>query len=281
MKRLGRFRPSSPRRKRYQVRDFSLTQDEQIAKILVWRSLIEDNPDNYMIHPEEQLRDLEASLKRFGQVEPAVVKRCGDHFMLVAHEGVTTAARRLYTLDPLVYKHLNHYLIAVVPDHWTDADVQGYMVVSNQSSRLRVADDGKLYMLLSEQRESHFDLHSVGMSDKSYMTLQDLLQEDAHWTSHLIEATDTPKEPQKESDNPRQEHREPRQEELFSAPTPATNAQFRQLVLVMSTEAYDTLTMCFNVLREKYGLGSHADIVMHLLDSYLEHNPEMVVGGLV
>lgn len=230
-------------------------------------NLIDANPANYKYHPPEQIKDLKASLSRFGQVEPAVVKRRQERYLLVAHEGVTTAAQELWISDPVAFASLYQYLVVIVPEHWTDVDVRGYMVASNELTRLGIAQDDKLYALLTEQREQAYDLHTIGSSDEGYHMLTDLLAENTSWSELAVE------KPQPSHSVP--EEKPPQQlplEEQQRAPI----LNFRQLVLVMDSEAYEDMVMFFAVLRERLGLGSHADIVAHLIAFYKEYHPELL-----
>jgi hypothetical protein len=121
---------------------------------------------NYNKHSQAQLESLKASLRRFGQVDDAIVKALPQNkYKIVAHEGVTTAALQL--LETGECPHLAQWGITIVPDHWTETDVVGYMATSNETARLSDPDQELLAALLQEQQDAGFDLEALGSSDES------------------------------------------------------------------------------------------------------------------
>src|SRR5947209_5357965 len=134
------------------------------------------SPENYNTHPQEQLEELKASLRRYSQVEDIVVKALPDgKYKIVAHEGVTTAALQL--LESGECQHLEQCSIAIVPNSWNDLDVKGYMVTSNQTPLKSEPDDTALAQLLQEQQDAGFDLASLGTDDEYLRQLMEELKE--------------------------------------------------------------------------------------------------------
>ncbi len=132
------------------------------------------SPENYNEHPQEQLEELKASLRRFGQVENIVVKvLTGKKFKIVAHEGVTTAALQL--LEAGECPHLEQCGITIVPDHWTDLDVRGYMIASNETARKSNAELASLANLLQEQVDAGHALESMGSDEEALRQLLESL----------------------------------------------------------------------------------------------------------
>src|SRR5947209_4667248 len=124
------------------------------------------SPENYNKHPQEQLEELKASLRRYSQVEDIVVKALPDgKYQIVAHEGVTTAALQL--LESGECQHLEQCSVAIVPNSWNDLDVKGYMVTSNSTPLKSEPDNELLVQLLEEQRNAGFDLASLGTDEES------------------------------------------------------------------------------------------------------------------
>lgn len=132
---------------------------------------------NYNKHSQEQIEKLKASLRRFSQVDDAIVKVLpGGKYKIVAHEGVTTAALQL--LKGGECPHLAQWGITIVPEHWTDTDVLGYMVASNETARLSAPDDEALAALLQEQQDAGFDLASLGTDDETLRQMLESLGDD-------------------------------------------------------------------------------------------------------
>jgi DNA methylase len=132
------------------------------------------NPSNYNTHPPEQIASLKASLARFGQVRPYVVKQIGEQqFMLAAGEGTTIAARELVQVHPQQFAHLAQAKIMIVPQHWTDVDLRAYMVADNETAKKAEPDEQLLAILLQEQQDAGYDLASLGGDDE---TLRQMLE---------------------------------------------------------------------------------------------------------
>ena len=226
-------------------------------------SIIAD-PANYRIHTQAQINDLKASLKRFKQVEPAVVKRQGDQYVIVAHAGVHMAAKEMYVSDPLEYAHLYNYFVVIIPDDWSSEDMHGYMIASNETMRLGEVDDSKLLELLKEQETSNGGLYGTGISATAYAALMDM----------PVWSDEPPALPRSEPRVEKKKASKPQQIELLEQherkPMVTT---YRQLVLVMGQEAYETITRDFAILRDTQALGSNADVVSYLLDFYKQYHP--------
>lgn len=129
---------------------------------------------NYNKHDQDQLDKLKASLRRFGQVDDAIVKALPDGtYKIVAHEGVTTAALQL--LEQNECAHLEQWNITIVPQDWTELDVLGYMAASNETARLSNPDEAMLAELLQEQADAGYDLASLGTDDEALRQMLEAL----------------------------------------------------------------------------------------------------------
>ncbi len=127
---------------------------------------------NYNKHPQEQIERVKASLRRFSQVDDAIVKALPDgKYKIVAHECVTTSALQL--LEAGECPHLERWNVTIVPDHWTELDIEGYMAASNETARLSNPDQELLAELLQEQQDAGFDLASLGTDEE---TLRQMLE---------------------------------------------------------------------------------------------------------
>lgn len=101
--------------------------------------LVVADPRNPRKHPQSQIDLIARSLRRFGQRRPVVVRRDGDHFVLVAGHATTEAALSCGMTS----------IAAVVVDD-DEAAAREYMLVDNRSAELSAWDDDLLQGLLAE-----------------------------------------------------------------------------------------------------------------------------------
>lgn len=131
---------------------------------------------NYYKHSQEQIERVKASLRRFGQVDDAIVKALPDgKYKIVAHECVTTAA--LHLLESGECPHLEQWGVTIVHSRWTEVDVLGYMATSNETARLSHPDQEELATILQEQQDAGYLLESIGSSDADLMQMLETLKE--------------------------------------------------------------------------------------------------------
>jgi len=102
------------------------------------------HPRNYNRHSENQVADLRASLRRFGQVRSVVVQGNGDGYLVVAGCGVWEAARR---------EGLRELRADVIPAGWDEARVLAYLAADNELARQGLPDEAQLAALVEEVRE--------------------------------------------------------------------------------------------------------------------------------
>lgn len=115
------------------------------------------HPDNYRAHPEEQIRNLKASLVRFGQGRSIVVQDGPEGLLIVAGHGIVEAARLLG------WEELR---ADILPADWLPEQVRGYLVADNQHVALAEDDQDVLTRLLQGQQEAGYDLATVGADDE-------------------------------------------------------------------------------------------------------------------
>ncbi len=121
------------------------------------------HPSNYRSHPDEQVRDIMASLVRFGPTRSIVVQEGPQGYLTVAGHGVVEAARRLGV----------HFLRAdIIPADWTPEQVKGYLIADNLHAQKAVDDEAQLAQLLQEQQAMGYLLASLGTDE---FALKDML----------------------------------------------------------------------------------------------------------
>ena len=87
------------------------------------------HPDNYRVHPEDQIADIMASLSRHGQYRPVVIST--DGFILAGH-GVVDALGKLGAAEAWV---------AEAPYLHTDSDAINLVIADNTLSLFAQDDD--------------------------------------------------------------------------------------------------------------------------------------------
>jgi hypothetical protein len=228
------------------------------------------NPDNYRLHPPDQLDDLRASLKRYGQIENVVVKQQGNKkFLLIAGEGITTAGLSLLEEDPEKYKNFLEWGITIVPDHWTEIDVNGYMMTANESSRKSTISNTQFASLLQEQQKQQQALESLGMTPLDVAAIvasaNDGVREDLmRPMGRVMEMPDDPGRVYEHGDDG---VKHGRSQDVYL--DQFENTTLRQIIIVYHKEDYARVMREFTRLREKYDLDTHAEVVEMLLKNYL------------
>lgn len=138
--------------------------DEVIDRLISIDELT-PHPRNYKRHPASQVERLAASLQAFGQPRTIAVWRG----TILAGHGVTQAAQ-----------HLGWQQIraSIVPDSWTEARAQAYVVADNETQRGAEIDEVELAALLDEAR-LEIDLEAMGFDAAAFDALLAGLTEDA------------------------------------------------------------------------------------------------------
>lgn len=115
--------------------------DKQLETKIIPLSMIEEHPENYNRHPEEQVTKLAKSLKTFGYIKLIVVQppaADGDPYRALAGNGILAAARLL---------GINALECTVAPADWTPAQAAAYMVADNKLAAGSTPDLDKLQTL--------------------------------------------------------------------------------------------------------------------------------------
>lgn len=125
-----------------------------------------DNPRNYNQHSPEQIANLAASLRQFGQVRSVVVQDDpAGGYVIVAGHGVITAARRLG------WPSLR---ADVIPADWPPDRVLAYLAADNELARASSPDDAQLAALVAELAEQG-DAELARLAAGSAARLEELL----------------------------------------------------------------------------------------------------------
>jgi len=112
------------------------------------------HPRNYQQHPESQIAELQASLRRFGQVRSVVAQDQSDgRFLMVAGHGILEAARR---------EGWRELRADVIPCDWTPEQVTAYLVADNELAKQAEPDEVQLATLLQELEAAEWGLEGTG-----------------------------------------------------------------------------------------------------------------------
>lgn len=115
---------------------------------------LKPNPENYRAHPQEQIAEIAASLRAFGQYRNVVARPDGT---ILAGHGVVEAAIAE-----------GRETIAVFVFDGTDAEARRLMVADNELSRGAEDDERALHALLNEINRDFGDLAGTGWSDAEH-----------------------------------------------------------------------------------------------------------------
>jgi len=117
----------------------------RIANKMIALDDYEEHPDNYNVHPDEQIEALMKSLSMFGQPESIVVWRK----WVLSGNGVYRSAKQL---------GWTHMRADVLPDDYPEYLARAYLPAANELARLSHPDEMALANLLQEARETDVDL---------------------------------------------------------------------------------------------------------------------------
>lgn len=118
------------------------------------------NPRNPRNHPQEQIERLVASLKKFGQTKPIVVRKANH--MIIAGHGICEAAKRA-----------NYSEIKAVVWDVDQKTADAFMLADNRHGDLSTSDEDRVAEILRELEET--DYMAVGYSgDEVGSVLEDL-----------------------------------------------------------------------------------------------------------
>lgn len=119
---------------------------------------LKPNPRNYRKHPEEQIEQLAASIKEFGQPRPILVRK--ENSMIVGGHGVSMAMHAAGKTEARV-------LLWDVDQDTADA----FMIADNEHSKNAIDDDEMLAALMRQMDRD--DYTALGMDDNRVEKLLD------------------------------------------------------------------------------------------------------------
>lgn len=130
---------------------FPPLSSKQLEPLLVSIDDIQPHPENYKIHPPEQIKSLRASLKTFGWTTPIKANLKG---VIIAGHGMYELAQQDgYTHVPVEYCALDDNLS------------KAYLVADNETARRAETDHDKLNKILDESIQiPDFDIEATGFS---------------------------------------------------------------------------------------------------------------------
>lgn len=136
------------------------TEDALRPTEVVALASLKPHPENYRHHPEDQLLELEASLRQNGFYRNVVTARDGT---ILAGHGIVEAARRLgIERGPIVR-------LDVAPDSPTALKI---LAADNELGRFAMNDDRKLTEILRKVRDEHeTGLLGTGYDDQKLSAL--------------------------------------------------------------------------------------------------------------
>jgi len=126
---------------------------KQLEPLLIPIEDIRPHPDNYKVHPPEQLRSLKASLKTFSWTTP--IKANLEGFIIAGHGMYKAAIEEGYTHVPVEFCALDKQLS------------KAYLVADNETARRGISEQDKLNELLQGINDiPDFDIEAVGFSSE-------------------------------------------------------------------------------------------------------------------
>ena len=118
-----------------------MSDSVQVSHAVVSLSLCAPHPQNYNQHSAEQVGDLRASLRKFGQVRSIVVQDdAAGGFLLVAGHGLAEAARA---------EGFSELRADVIPADWPPVKVLAYLAADNELGRAASPDEAQLAALVA------------------------------------------------------------------------------------------------------------------------------------
>jgi len=125
---------------------------EQLRPLAVDVDELVEDPANARLHPTRNMQAITASLRRFGQRKPLVVRSEGR--IVEAGNGTLAAARSL---------GWSHVAAVIVDDDATTAT--GFAIADNRAGELATWDDAALSALLQEWPEEELPIIDLGFND--------------------------------------------------------------------------------------------------------------------
>lgn len=130
--------------------------------------LVDDYDKNSNTHPQVQIENIKALMLYVGWTVPALVRKTGERYGLIAGHGRRDAASELQG-KPLKMADGTPIPAGCIPvlfaDGWSDEQIRAYVIADNQVPRQSIFDESILADELRELQEDGLDLGMIGFDD--------------------------------------------------------------------------------------------------------------------
>ncbi len=199
------------------------------------------DPKNARKHDSKNMDAIQASLEKFGQVEPIVVQKQG--MIVRAGNGRLAVAHKLGW----------PCMAAVVVDQ-TDADAAAFAIADNRTGELGEWDYEALFSVL---KESSVDLTELGFSEGEMSALE------TEFFSASVDSIDLGiGEEKSEESSEEEEGYTPRKVPSLGH---GDDTSIRRVMLYMPQEQYDELLEHFAIAEHDLGTTDHSTVVLTVL----------------
>ena len=131
-------------------------------------SLVDDYDKNSNTHPQAQIENIKALMLYVGWTVPALVRKTGERYGLIAGHGRREAANELQG-KPLKMADGTPIPVGCIPvlfaDGWSDEQIRAYVIADNQVPRQSIFDEFILSEELQALQDGGLDLGMIGFDD--------------------------------------------------------------------------------------------------------------------
>lgn len=131
-------------------------------------SLVDDYDKNSNTHPQAQIENIKALMLYVGWTVPALVRKTGERYGLIAGHGRREAANELQG-KPLKMADGTPIPAGCIPvlfaDGWSDEQIRAYVIADNQVPRQSVFDESILAEELQALQDGGLDLGMIGFGE--------------------------------------------------------------------------------------------------------------------
>ena len=127
--------------------------------------LVDDYDKNSNTHPQAQIENIKALMLYVGWTVPALVRKTGERYGLIAGHGRREAANELQG-KPLKMADGTPIPAGCIPvlfaDGWTEEQIRAYVIADNQVPRQSIFDESILAEELQALQDGGLDLGMIG-----------------------------------------------------------------------------------------------------------------------
>lgn len=131
-------------------------------------SLVDDYDKNSNTHPQAQIENIKALMLYVGWTFPALVRKTGERYGLIAGHGRREAANELQG-KPLKMADGTPIPAGCIPvlfaDGWSDEQIRTYVIADNQVPRQSIFDESILSEELRVLQDGGLDLGMIGFGE--------------------------------------------------------------------------------------------------------------------